>query len=79
MALITTLKPLRKDRCSPHGEVECTFTIFTDDAGKKYLQLDTYGSASRQLTGKVSQSVQFNAESLRQLKALLASEFPALS
>ncbi len=79
MALVKSLKALHKDRCSPHGPVECTFTVFTDDAGTKYLQLDTYGSATRQIPDKVSQSLQFSGESLRQLRDLIEREFPRAS
>jgi hypothetical protein len=42
----------------------------------RYLQLNTYGSADRQDVNTVSQTLQFDEASARQLKAMLESEFP---
>lgn len=39
--------------------------------GKKYFQLNMYGSANRQDVGKASQVVQFNENSARELVKLL--------
>ena len=71
-----SLTPQHKDRCSRHSTVECTSTLFTDDAGIKYLQLDTDGSKTRKIPGKVSQSLQFSPESLGQLRDPIDREFP---
>jgi hypothetical protein len=35
-----------------HEPVDCTYTVFEDGAGQRYLQIDTYGSKQRQLRGK---------------------------
>jgi hypothetical protein len=48
----------------------------TDDDGNKFLQLDTYGSNSRKLAGKISQTIQFDRGAARQLKELIAPVFP---
>jgi hypothetical protein len=75
MALISALKEISMDVNFIHGEADCTFTIFTDEHGKKYLQVDTYGSATRQHVGKKSQSLQFGPEALAQLKNILQTRF----
>ena len=71
MALVKKLNKITMDRNSVHGEVDCTYSIFIDSDGKKYLQLDTYGSSSRKIKGKKSQSLQFNQESLRMLLEII--------
>jgi hypothetical protein len=43
--------------------------------GETYLQLDTHGSSDRSVPGKVSQSVQLNEASAKQLRQLLAQAF----
>ena len=52
MALVRKLEKLAMSRNSVHDEAECTHTIFRDNVGKCYLQIDTYGSPRRQLHGK---------------------------
>jgi hypothetical protein len=44
--------------------------------GSTVLQLDTYGSKSREHPGKVSQSLQIDRDAARSLKALLEEAFP---
>jgi hypothetical protein len=56
-----------------HEEVECAYSVFSDSRGKKYLQLETFGSPSRKLAGKVSQSVQFDEASLQELRRIANS------
>jgi hypothetical protein len=71
MALIRQLEKTSMSRNSVHEEVECTYTVFTGEDGRSYLQIDTYGSSRRQFRGKKSQTVQFGPEALAQLRALL--------
>lgn len=75
MALVRAIKQIRKDRCSVHEPVECTYTVFTADDGQKYLQLDSYGSRTRKLTGKVSQALQFSKATVQELRAIIDREF----
>ena len=72
MALIKRMKEKRLDRTSVHEEAEASFIVFPDD-NPKYLQINSYGSASREKKGKTSQSMQFGPEGIRQLKAILES------
>jgi hypothetical protein len=57
-----------------HDEVECSVTVFVSN-GRTFLQLDTYGSKSRQLTGKVSQSFQLDEPGATKLHALIGKTF----
>ncbi len=74
MALVKKLEKIEKERNTVHDEVECTYTIFTDSAGNKFLQIDTYGSVNRKFRGKVSQSLQFNKESAIELLNIIKSQ-----
>jgi len=54
MAIVRKLDPLTLEKDSKHTEVNCTYSIITGDKGRKYLQVDTYGSATRKIPGKKS-------------------------
>jgi hypothetical protein len=74
MALIRRLEKSSMLRTGVHEPVDCTYTVFQDDAGQRYLQIDTYGSTRRQLRGKKSQSIQFGPEAIGALHRLLQDE-----
>ncbi len=74
MALVRKLESITKERSSVHGPVDCVYTVFTGEDGKRYLQLDTFGSKNRQIAGKISQSVQFDVASAIQLKRIIEDE-----
>jgi hypothetical protein len=73
MALIKKLEQLTMDRNSIHEPVSATYTIFTGDDGKKYLQIDTYGSSQRQILGKKSQSIQFGPDTVDEIRSVIDS------
>lgn len=75
MALVTNFDKGFKNRHSIHKKTECSYFIVYDKTGKKYLQLETIGSDDREMPGKVSQSIQFSPEAIKQLKELLSKEF----
>ncbi len=75
MALVSNIREGLKNKSTIHKGTECSYFIIYNDEGKKYLQLDTYGSDDREITGKVSQSIQFSPEAIKELKQLLAKEF----
>lgn len=70
MALVKNLEREPMKRNNVHDPVRCTFCIFEDEAGRKHLQLDTYGSDQRKLRNKKSQSLQFGPEAIKQLRVL---------
>ena len=65
---------LEKQRHTIHEEVDASYSIFEKN-GSKYFQIDTYGSSNRTLTNKVSQSIQLDQNSVKELVALLKKEF----
>lgn len=79
MALITkdNMKKLDKDRNRVHSKVRATYTTFTSD-GKKYLQIDTYGSPTREMKDKLSQSIQVDKEMAKELIKLMVDTFDIL-
>ena len=78
MALVTEFEELGAgNRGRVHGEVACTYATFEIE-GRRYLQLDTYGSSDRAFPGKISQSIQVDREGARALKRVLDRSFPGI-
>lgn len=75
MALVKDIKKGFKDKDNIHKPTDCNYFVVYNKKGEKFLQLDTYGSADREILGKVSQSMQFSPEAIKQLKELLSKEF----
>jgi hypothetical protein len=75
MALIKGFEQSTKDRNSVHRQAKAHYTVFDGPDGKRYFQIDTFGSADRQMPGKVSQAIQLDRESARTLVDLLQREF----
>lgn len=71
---IRNLTKVNKERNTVHDQVYATYTVF-DSNGEKYLQIDTYGKATRDNPEKISQSFQFNREAATCLANLLIKEF----
>ena len=71
MALVTTITQQRLEKDVPHKPVQCTYSVITDSEGKRYLQLDTYGSTERKIKGKKSQSIRFSREAISKLSQIL--------
>jgi hypothetical protein len=74
MAIVRKLEHVNLDRDSKHTEVNGTYSI-VEAGGEKYLQIDTYGSATRKMPGKKSQSLRFSPEALKQIKSIINLEF----
>lgn len=79
MALVTAIESADKERQTVHDETRCVATTFVDGKGKRYLQIDTYGSSDRKHPEKVSQSIQFNETGAAQLLQLIHTTFPQLA
>ena len=64
MALISKSNIKKIDRKSNkiHSEVNGSYSVFTNEDGRQFLQIDTYGSPDRKVQEKVSQSLQFDRE-----------------
>jgi hypothetical protein len=78
MALVNTIEKIQKTSQRVHGPVECSYSVFSE-GGKRYLQLDTYGSSDRAQPGKVSQALQFDRKSAERLLQLIHEAFPDLA
>jgi Pyruvate/2-oxoacid:ferredoxin oxidoreductase gamma subunit len=74
MATVRKLKHRNLERYARHTEVEGSYSIIELD-GKKYLQIDTYGSKQRQDKGKMSQSLRFSQETIEQLLEIIKTNF----
>lgn len=78
MALVSEIKPMRNERQSVHRATRCEVSHFTGPQGTSYLQLDTFGTSDRDFPDKVSQSIQFDENSARQLMEFISETFPNL-
>jgi len=67
-------RKIEKYRNSIHNPTTATYTSFLKD-GKTYFQIDTFGSKDRELTEKVSQSIQFDKEMAQKLIDVIRIEF----
>ena len=63
-----------KTRNNEHSVVEATYTSFII-SGKKYFQIDTYGSSTRKQSGKTSQTLPLHFVLAKLLVQLLIKEF----
>lgn len=71
MALVSSITHQVSLEPSTHAAADCTYDIVTDEEGRKYLQLDTYGSKARQILGKKSHSLRLDAAAIAQLKQII--------
>ncbi len=74
MAMITRFIEGSMERNSIHDEIEARYTIFERD-GRSFVQIDTYGRASREMPEKKSQSIQLDRESGLELIGILKRAF----
>lgn len=77
MALVEGFAERALDRPRLHEPARCTYSIVVT-GNEKRLQLDTYGSRTREITGKQSQSLQFDETSARELVKLIGLAFPTV-
>lgn len=78
MALIKEFRSVTSDTERVHGPVICGYRTFVID-GERFLQLDTYGSSERQIPDKISQSLQLDTDSARELLRIIKGAFPDLT
>jgi len=73
MALITSISKISRNS-RLQTEAECSYNILIQ-GGKKYIQINTYGSKDRVHTNVVSQSLQFDEQSARELFKIIKTEY----
>jgi len=74
MAKIDKFEQVTRQRNTVHNVVKAEVHSFEID-GKTFLQVDTLGRSDREIPGKISQSVQFDIDGARRLKAILERTF----
>jgi hypothetical protein len=74
MALIKTFEEKRRDRQSIHDSIDATYAVFERD-GRTFVQIDTRGRTERENPEKVSQSLQLDKSSARELFDILRDAF----
>lgn len=79
MALVTAFESSRKERTSVHKPTRCLYAVVEGNSGQRYFQIDTLGSDERQISDKVSQSIQFDGKAARELIELLRQTFPDIA
>lgn len=72
MTLITELVKAAKNG-RVHEAVEADFSVFCQ-SNKKYLQINTYSSKTREFKGKVSQSIQLDEKAMNELLEIIKKE-----
>lgn len=71
---LASIERIEKERNMLHEKVYSTYTTF-EQGGEKYVQIDTYGKSTRNMPGKISQSIQIDSEVAQYLVKLLTKEF----
>ncbi|OMD93550.1 hypothetical protein [Paenibacillus odorifer] len=73
MALIRGLTKITRNS-RVQVEAESSYNVLIQN-GKKYIQINTYGSKDRVHTDVVSQTIQLDEQSAKQLLEIIKSEF----
>lgn len=73
MALVKNITRISRNS-RIQAEADCSYNTFTQ-AGQKYLVLSTYGSKDREYKGTVSQTLQLDRESAKQLYDIIKAEY----
>lgn len=62
------------ERNSLHDEIDATYSVFHRD-GRVVLQINSYGRATREIPGKLSQTIQLDEEGAKALFEIIKREF----
>jgi hypothetical protein len=73
MAIVRKLERISLGSTKQTEVESCTYAIIQSSDGK-YLQIDSYGSAQREIRNKKSQSIRFSPEAIVQLREILSRE-----
>lgn len=71
-------KKIQKERNNVHIPARSTYSVFKTVDGKKYFQIDTFGTTERMNPEKISQSIQFDAEFATELIRIISDELLVL-
>ena len=74
MAIVREFIEEEASRESKHSEVEAKLRL-VESGGERFVQIDTYGSADRQIPGKISQSLRLSKTAFDQLVRACSKHF----
>jgi hypothetical protein len=74
MALVSRFEEGRLQRFTLHDEISATYYLHELD-GRKLFQMNTMGRDTRDVPGKVSQSIQLDKAGAQELIAILSRHF----
>ena len=74
MARIVEFEPAKMDRMRLHDEVSAKI-YFQNVDGRVLMQMSTFGRDTREMPGKLSQTIQLDREAAHQLYAMMKKEF----
>jgi len=74
MARLVKFERGQLDRFQLHDPIDAKYYVHEWD-GRKMLQISTFGRTSRQIPGKVSQTIQMNEDAAKELYSLLKETF----
>ena len=77
MALIRSFRHRPEAGVGYRTEVDCGYSI-GEARGRTILHLETYGSSTRQIPGKVSQSLELDEHAASTLLVILRRAFPGI-
>jgi hypothetical protein len=75
MALVKHLEFLDLQIEAKHTNAPASYSLVKDSEGVPYLQIDTYGSPSRKIKGKKSQSIRLAPTAIAELSAIIKRHF----
>ncbi|WP_299309455.1 hypothetical protein [uncultured Croceicoccus sp.] len=67
MATIGTLTVRVNENAQPHGEVGKAVVRLVDCGAERFLQIDTYGRSTRDIHGKLSQTIRLDKAAFERL------------
>ena len=70
MAIVRSLEHRTLESRQKHSETSATY-CWIDEIDGRYLQIDTYGSAGRDIPGKKSQSIRLAPTAIEELRRML--------
>jgi len=78
MALVGKFVEQLRDSGRVHPtRTDCRYSVYRAD-GRTLLQLDTYGSTSREMPEKLSQTLQIDEAGARRLVEIIRATFPGI-
>lgn len=78
MPLVKNLERSHLPAGEVEGEAQCSYSVFSDAEGRKYLQLETFPETGLASAEGTRQRVQLGEEAVRQLRTIISNSFATL-